>query len=33
MTFQGSDSVSDFYTKLKVLWREVDAYSGNPHAL
>jgi len=29
-TFQGSDSVSSFYTKLKTIWREIDAYGETP---
>lgn len=30
ITFQGNDSVSDFYTKLKSLWREVNVYGDFP---
>ena len=30
MTFQGSDSVSTFYTRLKTVWREIDAYGETP---
>lgn len=30
-TFQDGDSVSTFYTKLKTVWREIDAYGETPH--
>lgn len=30
MTFQGSDSVSNFYTKLKAAWKEAEAYGEVP---
>lgn len=30
MTFQGPNSTSSFYTKLKTSWREVDAYGETP---
>lgn len=31
MTFQGSENVSDFYIKLKSLWKDVDTYGNLPH--
>lgn len=31
LTFQGSDSASTFYTKLKTMWREIDAYGETLH--
>ena len=29
--YQGPDSVSAFYTRLKTTWREIDAYGETPH--
>lgn len=31
LTHQGSESVSNIYTKLKTLWREINAYGETPH--
>jgi len=31
MGFQGTYSVSVFYTKLRTIWREIDSYGDTPH--
>jgi len=31
MIYQGTDSVSAFYTKLRTVWREIDSYGDTPH--